>query len=206
MDAEHIKEVLADWNYDRALALYLPYAPAALKPLLKQCNSFTTKKLKEGLRNLLDTAKQHNSSTQPAVSVPLNSVVSRSKSQEYHQSPLAVQAKISERLHLVKEAQVLKEKLPLMDDLERRDAVFKIDDNFLRIQEIWDELNYYETHGILPPEETEQEVTIPEDLGQLQRRFLTLRTYKSKKLSTWPKYVKEFEAIENTLKSHGIIH
>lgn len=206
MSKSDIQELIDNFSYNEALQAYLPYCTSpSLKKLLEGSrNTFTTKKLKQGLRSLMDTAlpEQHASvATAPAAAAP---VATRDYKAEYAAAPSEVKKIISEQIDKRNEARLLKEKLSQLDPLECRDAVFKIRDLWDEVQELFEKEQYWRENGELPQEiEIDDSIVIDEDLGKRHRRYLTLRTYK--KRANWPKYEAEFNALEKQLKKDGLI-
>jgi hypothetical protein len=203
---QEIEKLLQQFDYDQALLVYLPHASSALKQLLqKGCNSFTTKKLKQGLRSLMEADKLPDVSA-PRVLLSAKTLVEpqqAARAEAYHQYPLEVQAKVSEAIHLFKTAELLKRDLSKMNALERRDAVLQIVELFSKNQQLRDEVNHFEKTGQLPPEVKEKELIIADDITSMHKRYLTLRTYKRR--ASWPTHEPEFKLLESKLRADGII-
>lgn len=210
MTKAEVDSLLSNFDYDKALEVYLPHCTnASLKPLLqKSRNSFTTKKLKEGLRSLLATLEAQQQENADTVLPLTRAAVRRTEGStlraDYHQAPLEVQQKISQRINLVNEARLLKRDLHKIDDLKRREACLTIAKNWQKAQACYDYEQYWLEHKELPPEAvTNNEIVIPEDPFQQMKRFKTLKTYKGR--STWKKYEDEYNLLESKLKEVGAI-
>jgi hypothetical protein len=214
VEKEQLQQLLNNFDYRKALAVYLPHCTnPTLKKLLERStsspNTFTIKKLKEGIRFLIDRPDPqlpqvlvvHTS--QPSTGPAKDQI--QALQEAYRKAPAEVQLKISERIHLVAEARVLKINLPKMDDLARRNACIKIAELWQEAHKCYEYEQYWNEHEELPIEiEIDNEIVLPEGIVDLLKRRQTLRTYKSRK-SNWSKYEDEFKAIENRLKELNAI-
>lgn len=210
MSKAEVDALLSNFDYDKALAVYLPHcANATLKKLLTTSrNTFTTKKLKEGLRSLATTPETQQEKIDHSVALHSSTIPVKSQykqlQEDYREAPLEVQKKISERIDLVNEARLLKRDLHKMTDLDRREACLTIARNWQKAQACYDYEQYYKEHRELPPEKVQSdEIVLPEDPFQMLKRFKTLKTYKAR--STWKNYELEYQILETKLKEIGAI-
>ncbi|WP_143017147.1 hypothetical protein [Catalinimonas alkaloidigena] len=174
--ADRIAQVLSDWNYATALAIYQDLGTSAfMKQLLASGESvYTTRRLRAELEELLSTAEIGGA----AVPSPLPRRIA--VNDEFAHAPEAVQALQVEWKDLYKISNHLRLKLPLIvRQQDRAPLCREIRSHFDRIHDLWTQLDYYRAHGELPPNLKEVTVAI-EDRAQLERRRNTLRTYLSR--------------------------
>ena len=202
MDREQIQQLLTNFDYAKAAEAFLPFCSnQTLARLIKSGeNSFTTKKLKEGLRKLAESAE---SLPDPPI-LPTGLIPSNSLVEEYRSAPAEVQYMISERIALKAQARVLKKSLHSQEPEERRDTVLEIVSIFQSIEQLWAAYDHWRQTGEVKSIQAEKyEEISAEDLLQLQKRYRTLKTYRNR--PNWPKYETEYNHLESNLRTIGAL-
>lgn len=181
-------------NYQSGLELYLAHGTNGfLKKILSTGEStYNLEKLTSEIEALAADPKPKSNAPQAA---------SPSFSGKY---PPEVQALVDRRVQLFKESSHLHGKLqPAKDQEERHQLATTILDNFDCIDALWDQITYFDEHGVLPPDFNSIPTSGYEtDPARMRTRLTTVRTYisrdkdnpkKAEKVTAWRQELAHYE-------------